>query len=261
MASLDGTAENRAWEFVPSVTWICDVGYPMGYGLRRWLANRSSWDEAEEIKSAAGEKGSKVHQGVRIISEGGAVTLSDAFTNPNTMKQEEVTAEEYFAMMTFKQWCDDEEPEFLANEYTVWNEKYRYAGTIDLKCRLKSTRYQHIHIVDIKTSSSVFTPMELQVSAYKHADLSLPKAGVKLGILQVGYKPNKKKKFKYTEVPDRFPLFLAARKIWVHEAGSVRPLQRDYPLSISLVAPMDLRGAKTRDAVFAAVTEKELELA
>ncbi len=232
--SVDGTAENKRWDYVPSVTWITEIGWPKGPGFFRYLANKASWEEAEEIRIAAGEKGSKVHQGVRRLIEGGTVGMGDSFENPNTLKAEELTRDEYHCLMTFNQWCDEEEPEFLANEYTVWNERHNYAGTLDIKCRLKSTKYRKIHIVDVKTSIHIFTPMELQVSAYKHADTTLPKSGVRLGILQLGYRLNKKKKFKYTEVPDRFPLFLAAKRIWAHETAGQKPLERTFPLEIQL---------------------------
>jgi hypothetical protein len=54
-----------------------------------------------------------------------------------------------------------------------------------------------------------------------------------LGILQVGYKRNKNG-FKFTEVEDQYPLFLATREIWKKETSGQRPLQKDYPLEISL---------------------------
>jgi hypothetical protein len=237
--STDGSEENRQTVYVPSVTWIIDTGYPKGENFARWWASKG-FDEGERIKVAAGEKGSIVHQGCERIARGGTVALGDEFENPNTLRQQEISAVEYYCVMTFAEWWKSEEPEVLGIERTVLSDKYNYAGTTDYVLRLKSTSYKIIHVIDVKTSPNLWSSQELQVSALKHADSSLPRnaqgktVGVKLGILQVGYLKNKHKHFKFTEVPDRFPLFLAAQKIWKFEEGHKVPLQRDYPPSISV---------------------------
>lgn len=237
--SHDGTEENRMWVYVPSTTWILDVGYPKGDNLLRWWASKG-FDEGERLKRMAGEKGSIVHQACGRIAQGGKVCIGDRFENPHTLEQQEISAAEYHCVMTFADWWRSERPEVIAIERTVWSDKYGYAGTEDFVLRLKSTGYKTIHVIDLKTSKDVYTSHELQVSSYKHADTSLPRnargqiVGVKLGILQVGYTRNKTKQFKYTEVPDRFPLFLAAHRIWKHEESHQKPAQRDYPLEITL---------------------------
>ena len=233
--SKDGTEENKRWDFVPSVSWIVNF-YPKGEEFVRWVA-KHGWDEAEQIKNAGGRRGSKVHQAINYIVRGGTVTISMLFENPKTGAMEELDADEYFCVMTFIDWCEKEKPQWIDAEYTVWNEYYRYAGTVDLKCRLKSTKYRVVHIIDVKTSSSVWPSMELQVSAYKHADPDAPKS-TQLGILQVGFKKNKKQKWRYTAVKDQFQLFLAVRKIWAKETeGQDMPLQREFPLSLEFVSP------------------------
>src|SRR5258708_7684341 len=56
------------YEPVPSVTWICGY-WPKGIGFYRWLAEKG-WDEAEAIKVAAGDKGSRVHLAIEMILSG-----------------------------------------------------------------------------------------------------------------------------------------------------------------------------------------------
>jgi hypothetical protein len=225
--SADGTAENKQWMFVPSVTWV--VGhYPKGVGFYKWLASKG-WDEAEEIKASAGDRGSKVHQAIGVLVNGGTVGINDSFENPRTMHPEPLNPDEYLCLMSFCQWFEEVKPEVIASEYTVWNEHYGYAGTVDLKCRINGV----VWLIDIKTSPDIWPSFELQVSAYKHADPTLPK-GARLAILQVGYKRNKHKKWKFTPVADQFELFLAARKIWKKETAGTVPLQREYPLELSL---------------------------
>jgi len=226
-----GAKGDDIWDFVPSSTWICSH-YPKGIGFHRWIAEKG-WSEAEAIKREAGDKGTKVHAGIRVLNSGGTVSIEDAFARSYDLKPEPLTPKEYFCLMTYCQWFEEESPIILDFEYTVWNERYRYAGTVDLKCRLKSTEYKVVHLIDIKTSPRIWPSMKIQLSSYKHADSSLTK-GSRLGILQVGYEANKIKKWKYTAVPDDFKLFLAARKIWVEECSDARPFQREYPLSLSL---------------------------
>lgn len=224
---LDGTQ----WQFVPSVTWISDF-YPKGVGFYKWLADHG-WDEAEAIKAAAGDKGSKVHQGIGMLLAGRTVGMEDVFENPRTLEQEPITPDEYLALMSFVDWFNEFKPEVIAFDYTVWNERYFYAGTVDLKCRLNHEKFKGVYIIDFKTSLDIWPSMEMQVSAYRKADLSDPRP-TKQAILQVGYRRNKTKKWKFTEVPDKFPLFLHARAIWKNETDGIVPLQREYPLSLSL---------------------------
>ena len=47
-------------------------------------------------------------------------------------------------------------------------------------------------------------------------------ANIKLAILQVGYARNKAG-YKWTEIEDKFPLFLAARQIWSSETEGQEP--------------------------------------
>lgn len=223
------------WDFVPSVTWIADF-FPKGVGFYKWLATKG-WSEAEEIKAAAGDKGSKVHQAISLLLAGGKVSFEDSFENPRSLEQEELNPTEYECLMSFVEWFDAFKPQVIAFDYTVWNERYRYAGTIDLKCRLNIDNYKHPYIVDFKTSLDIWPPHELQVSAYKHAEPDHKQ--IRTAILQVGYRRNKSKKWKFTPINDKFQLFLAARKIWAHECENVKPLQKDYPLELSLLPSID----------------------
>jgi hypothetical protein len=94
-------------------------------------------------------------------------------------------------------------------------------------------------LIDFKTSQSLHTEHELQVSAYKQAlqQQDYAKDGVtnpyRLAILQLGYKRNKLG-YKFTEVEDDFPAFLAAHTIFTKEVGRQDPPRRTYPISLSL---------------------------
>jgi len=222
------------YSYVPSVTWITGH-YPKGVEFYKWLASKG-WDESQAIKQAAGDKGSKVHYAITHLLNGFPVAMDAKFLNPSTGQEEELTLEEYECLMAFADWHNAVQPVTIANEIVVWNDKYGYAGTIDFICEING----HIWIIDFKTSQQVWPEYELQVSAYKHA--MADGNGYKLGILQVGYKRNKSR-FKFTEVEDKFDLFLAARMIWRNECETQAPHQKDYPLALSLTHGKDEQGA------------------
>lgn len=208
-------------EFVPSVTWIAGY-YPKGIGFYKWLANKG-WEEAEAIKQAAGDKGSKVHKAVEDLILGKEVKMDSVYADSNG-EESELTVEEWECVMSFVDWWKEVKPELIKAEHTVFAKKY--AGTVDLLCKIGEETW----IVDFKTSSEVWPEYELQVSAYKHA---IPEAQ-KAGILQLNYKRNKIKKYKFTEVEDKYHLFESAYLVWENENKGVQPKQKDYPVSLSL---------------------------
>ena len=214
------------YEFVPSVTWICGF-YPKGIGFYKWLAS-TGWDEAQAIKTAAGDRGSKVHQAVGDLLEGHDVAMDAKYLNRTTGVPEELTLEEYECLMAFRDWWTDAKPTLIAREFVLWGDGY--AGTGDLLCTIKGESW----LIDLKTSQYVWPEHELQVSAYKHAVPGLwSNLVLKLGILQVGYRANKRK-WKLTEVADQYDLFLSAKAIWAKETAGAEVFQRDYPLRLSL---------------------------
>ena len=217
------------YEFVPSVTWICDF-FPKGTPFYKWLASKG-WDESQAIKSSAGDRGSRVHYAIRDLIEGREVAIDAKYKTADSDEEKELSLDEYECLMSFAAWVKDVKPEFIGSEFSVWGDGY--AGTVDAICLIDGVRW----LIDWKTSQYLWPSMELQVSAYKHAlDESLDVSDLKLAILQVGYRLNKKR-YKFTEIEDQFPVFLAAKTIWEKETKGVQPFQKDYPLRIKLELP------------------------
>ena len=248
---IDPETGNLKPEFVPSVTWICDH-YPKGVQFYKWLASKG-WDEAEAIKTAAGDRGTRVHRAIQDLIEGREVAIDAKYPSSNDEKPQELTFDEYDAVMSFARWHKEAKPEFVAWEFYVWGDGY--AGTVDLLCRIDGQLY----IVDFKTSAYIWPSHELQVSAYKHAILTTEGTAVrvvdgvqeevKTAILQVGYKLNKKR-FKFTEIEDQYSEFLAAKTIWAKEQKGVSPHQKDYPMSVRLdLGENNEAPAKSKDRV------------
>lgn len=216
------------YQFYPSSSWISGF-YPKGIPFYKWLADKG-WNEAEAIKSAAGDKGSKVHKAIEMLIKGGTVSMDTSIVNAETGKEEEITVEEYECVMSFANWANTMKPEFLLQEKTLISKKHAFAGTLDCLAKIGD----QLWIIDFKTSQYVWPEHELQISSYKQALTETTKySDVKLAILQVGYKRNKNM-YKFTEVEDKFDLFLHAKAIWSHETEGEKPRQRDYPLSLTL---------------------------
>ena len=227
-------------DFYPSVTWIGSF-YPKTMRYMRWLAEKG-WDEAEAIKNAAAEKGSRVHHACEDLARGEEVKIDSKYSNSDG-EVEELTAEEYGIVCTFRKFLEDEQPIILGMEYTILNHWHQFGGTVDIKCRLKSDNYEFIHIVDIKTSAEIWPSHEIQVSAYMKTDLDCQK----IDILQVGYRRNKMG-YKLTEITPQFDLFLAAKLIWKKETEGVLVPQREYPLSLKWepVKPEDIKPVEVK---------------
>jgi len=221
------TSDERWYElnnkFMPSVTWIAN-SYPKGTAYYKWLASKG-WDEAETIKKEAGEKGSRVHNAAEDLLKGETVKM-DAKYPDNNGEMAELTVEEYGAIMSFADWFNElKDVKIVEIENTVFNEIEGYAGTLDMVLIIDGEKW----IVDIKTSAYIWPSHEIQISAYKHCGYE----DARLAILQVGYKRNKKG-FKFTELVDKFDLFLHAKAIWKNENENVHPRQKDYPTELKL---------------------------
>lgn len=222
----DAKGNITGYKEYPSVTWITEH-YPKGIGFYKWLAQHG-WDEAESIKEAAGDRGSKVHQGITSLLLGNEIRMDDKIHNSDTGNEDDIKLEEYEALMSFASWYREKKPKLLANEVTVFNEEFMYAGTADFICEIEGQKW----LIDFKTGANVWPSYEIQLSAYAHA-LPPELKPDRLAILQVGYKRNKNG-YKFTEVEDQFDLFLAARRIWQKETSGVQVFKKDYPTSLSL---------------------------
>jgi len=238
-----GLPESFVWR--PSVTWIVDTGYPKGRGFEKWL--QKNGDQADQIARLAADRGYQMHRAIAALNHGDTIHMPDLFEDSEGYKRE-LTDEEWLGVMAYVQWWAEdgrEKYEILEYERTLWpdaaacEEKYgipakyfRFAGTLDLKVR--RIKDGTIGIIDFKSSLDVWPSHEMQVSAYAKAEGADWQA-----ILQVNYIRNKKQKWKFTQVPDRFGLFCATFEIWQHEMAGVEPLQRDFPLSLSLDLPRE----------------------
>lgn len=221
------------YKAVPSVTWIAQ-SYPKGLGYFKWLANHG-WDEAEAIKTAAGDKGTKIHLAIEDVLRGNEVRIDTRYPNKTTGKEDELTLEECDAILSFLAWQKEEKPVTFFSEKTLFSDRYNYAGTGDYLCKIGNDFW----VIDFKSSQDIWPSHHIQLNAYKrtieNGENHIKGFGVeniRMGILQVGYRRNKNG-YKFTEIPTDFEMFELAQKIWKREHGDEVPKKKDYPIVLS----------------------------
>ena len=269
-AAFDPETALPTYKAVPSATWVAGH-YPKGLEFYKWLA-ATGWDEAQAIKEAAGDKGSKVHLAIEWILKGEEVRIDTKFPNRAKNSESEPTYselsfEELLCVKSFIDWRADIEKDYivdtLANETTVYSDIHNVAGTVDFVARLtpKEDGKNPLklsgptpYVIDFKTGKNIWREYEIQLSTYrtllengenpimeknpngtetgKVVDLS----GLRTAILQVGYTRNKAG-YKFTEIEDAFALFLVAQQIWKREAGSQEIKQYTFPVVLSAGDP------------------------
>lgn len=224
------TTDERWYQYPKTKEWFASSSWISSYvpskELAVWMAKRG-FDEAQSIMELRGEFGGRVHNGIEILGKDGEIFHNDLLPDAKG-EIKEITAEEYEALITFKNWADTINPKFISFEKTVFNSHYRYAGTLDCIAEIGGK----IYIIDFKTSANIYLSHELQISSYFHADDVKADA---MAILQVSYNKNKRG-WKFTEIDDKFNLFLSAYSFWAEKNLNNQPHQKDYPKSIKLKA-------------------------
>ena len=132
--------------------------YWFGQKVYRAIAKNPELTEREALAvpyqnaKGAAERGSTVH------------SVVEAFKNTGKVPLQGIPEKYQGYVKAFYSWVDDVKPEFLENERTVFNEQYKYAGTLDVLCKLNGKPV----VVDIKTSknAAVYDEAHMQISAY-----------------------------------------------------------------------------------------------
>lgn len=220
----------------PSITTITSY-WPKGEGFKRHLQNHTA-EEAEQILTAAGNRGSRIHAAIESFIKGDEIKHDAQFPD-SYGNMAELTADEYRALVKFADWDALTRPEYLVTEKTVVSKIFGYAGTLDCLARIGGKLY----VIDWKTGKSVYTSYFLQVSALKQAAIEdgLIPADTECdtAILQVGMGTNIG--WKWTEVPETtksgkayFDLFLQTKTVWEEETSALSPKTLDLPLSVKM---------------------------
>lgn len=216
-------------DYYPSVSTILEA-YPKPYALLQWMKEVGA--KSDEIKAAAGERGSTVHNLTELYDDDHVIDLIGDNGQPQYSLEE---------WKMFERYCDFTErfrPRYSAVEQTLISPSLGYAGTLDRIGVIDGLTY----LIDIKTSNGIYNTYWLQLAAYREL---LREAGMQVdavGILWLNAKTrtNGKKddmqgvgwQFLTRENTDKdLELFNATKALWLAENADSKPKHFSYQLT------------------------------
>jgi len=140
--------------YFPSATTLLEA-YPKPAQLIMWMKEVGS--KADEIRDAAGKRGSSVHQLTEDYDNGIECTLLDEYGKPR------YSLEEWSMFERYVEFSVNHKPEHHLIEQTFINSQLGFAGTIDRICTIDGKTY----VLDIKTSNGIYNSYWLQLAAYR----------------------------------------------------------------------------------------------
>jgi hypothetical protein len=153
---LDNRFYTRFDEYYPSVTNILQF-MPKGKFFETWL--KDVGHNADIIARKAANEGTQVHDAIEKYVYGEKITwLNDeGYSN--------YSLDVWKLILKFHEFWSIHKPTLLASEIHLFSDTYKYAGTCDLVVEIEGVRW----LLDIKTSKSIHTAMDLQLAAYAQA--------------------------------------------------------------------------------------------
>lgn len=220
-------------QFLPSVTTILDA-YPKEPSYYAWL--KKVGEEADEIRNAAGDRGSTVHQMTEDLDAGIELSLLDSETG-----FQQYSVQEWAMAGRYVEFITRFAPEILASELTLYSLRYKMAGTLDRLIELNGKRY----ILDIKTSNAIYDTYWLQVAAYS---IMLDQEVDGVAILWLNAKTRTEGKGKQVQgvgwqllieddqskINDYISTLMAVRQLWDAQNKDLQPKNISYSLTIKI---------------------------
>lgn len=209
----DGTKGEHLGVF-PSSTTILNA-YPQSEYLTQWIAEQG-WHESQRIKSAAGERGTRIHAACDRLEEGA------------DLHEQEYSLEEWYKICAFVDWYRLNRPELIAKELAVFSESGGYAGRLDRIYRIGG----EVTLLDFKSSSGIHEHFPLQFASYGHAieentDLEIAQTAC----LQLG--AANKLHYRYVTYPDwrdHYKVFESVRSVWKYEYFDSKKKDKEPPV-------------------------------
>jgi len=138
--------------YYPSVTTILGM-YPKGTPFETWL--KDVGHGAKAIADRAAESGTKVHDAAEKLMNGDQLVWDDSKYN----------FEEWNGVLRFVNFAKRFKPEWEAIEVATISHKHKYAGTLDIVCKIDGTRW----MLDIKFGNAIYDTYYFQLAAYKQS--------------------------------------------------------------------------------------------
>lgn len=221
-------------EYYPSVTYILSY-YPKGKHFEKWL--KENGDDADSIVKESADTGHKVHKAIEDLLENKElVWVKDGYS--------QFSLHEWKMILSFSEFWNLYKPKLIKNEYHIFSNIHKYAGTIDLIVEINNKLW----ILDVKTTNSLHTINDLQLAAYKEAwdefnDKKIDDYGI-LWLKSKTRKPSKKEDKMQgngwaliksdRKHKENFDIFLKTYDIFKIENPISKPIFQQYPTSIKI---------------------------
>ena len=193
MKRMDGRDGNRFYEvradvYYPSYTTVLQA-MPMAPFLVKWLKDKTA-SESSRLLKMAGLKGSKIHHTIELILIGQEVSpfgISDEQIKKLDLSESELVAylkapfteDEDMMLRGFLNFCKDYKPKTVLQEFTVYSDKLKCAGTCDWIGTIELTKknkktgkentYHELVIIDWKTGKGIYPSHSRQIAGYYYA--------------------------------------------------------------------------------------------
>ncbi len=221
--------------YFPSATTLLEA-YPKPAQLIMWMKEVGS--KADEIRDAAGKRGSCVHQLTEDYDNGIECTLLDEYGKPR------YSLDEWSMFERYVEFTKNHKPEHHLIEQCFIDGGLGFAGTIDRVCTIDGKTY----VLDIKTSNGIYNSYWLQLAAYRElynnvVDYGniLPKVdGVAILWLNAKTRTNGKggaiqgkgwQMVTEMDTSKQWSLFQAVQQLWHAEHEDDKPKEFSYQLS------------------------------
>ena len=220
--------------YYPSVTTILQY-MPKNKFFESWL--KDVGHNADLIMKRAGKQGTQVHEACEKLILGEEVSWMDDYGNA---RYSQIVWE---MILKFYEFWNTYKPELISSEEFVWSDKFKYAGTADIVCKLNDQTW----LLDIKTSNSIHKSYDLQLASYAKAleeskGIKIDRTGIVwLKAHSRGPAKNGKtmqgkgwKVLEIDEIDKNFELFEMIYKLYSLENPTVEPIYNSYPTTLKL---------------------------
>lgn len=215
--------KNGVKYYNPSVTYILGCAYPSNFELSYWRGDVGN-KRADEILEETSADGSFVHESIEQIlnkQEISSGSISTKFSPRRSLKIKR-------CLKAFLDWCSEFKPEIISTEFITWNDEYKFAGTVDLKCKIGQKEY----VIDFKTSKSIHPSHKVQVCAY-----ALSENIKNVALLHLGNTTKKKYSFlelKPEDLEKYTKEFLQVNELFQTLYPNAKPTEETFPDSFKL---------------------------
>ena len=220
--------------YYPSVTTILQY-MPKNKFFESWL--KDVGHNADLIMRRAGKEGTQVHEAAEKLVLGEEISWIDDFGNA---KYSQIVWE---MILKFAEFWKTYKPELISAEDFVWSDKYKYAGTADLVCKMND----EVWLLDLKTSNSIHKSYDLQLASYAKAleeskGIKIERTGI-IWLKSPTRGPSKQKGkiqgkgWKVIQVDDiekNFKLFQNIYELYQLENPNTEPIYNSYPTTIKV---------------------------